>query len=597
MATINNRRLNPAVINRFLGLNMDTSGETQLKLGESPDMLNFQITENLKLRKRPGYTEAVSAAAAIKGMWCGYVGSTFYFVYASASKLWWLNLSTLASTEIGAVADASILMFGYSGNLYIADGTDYKSWNGTTLATVSGYRPLIAVSTPPVGGGTDLESLNQLNGTKRQKFSADGVATIYQLRETGIASVDFVKLNGTTLTVSTHYTVNLTNGTVTPVTPANWPTGTVNNIEIGWTKGAGDRGSVARTKYATGYGASNDTRMFIWGDATNPKVLRYSGLADGVPSAEYWPSLGTIQTDVAGAVITDCCRQQDKLNVYTNIDAIYLSTDFFTDALGRVVAHFPSTMLHGSLGQVAMGQTRLLNNSPVTLTYAGIEKWTTSGVKDERAAQYFSARIQPGLDGYDVSTAKTVDWESQGEFWTVMTDGVVYVYNYRLNLFYKYDNIHATYLMTVEDDLYFGTATGKIYKMDPARRNDAGVAFDYSWESGFLDFGVENRPKYIDRGWIAIRPDAKSGIWLNIQVDDGEWGEAFEAEYNLVDFVHADFGAWSFLSSTNPKPFRFRVHARKFAYAKVKVYDNSTARNAIILSINLSDRVSGGELR
>ena len=43
---------NPTKIDRFLGLNEDSTGDTQLKLGESPDMTNFRITENYKLKKR-----------------------------------------------------------------------------------------------------------------------------------------------------------------------------------------------------------------------------------------------------------------------------------------------------------------------------------------------------------------------------------------------------------------------------------------------------------------------------------------------------------------------------------------------------------------
>ena len=595
MATINVRRPNPTVINKFLGLNMDTSGETQLKLGESPNMLNFQITENLKLRKRPGYTLVADEHIAIKGMWAGYIDDIYSFVYASDFTLYLLDLVTNASTVIGTVTNEEVLLFGYANKLYIADGVEFRSWDGTTYSVVAGYRPLVFVSTPPAGGGTVLEYNNQLTGAKRQKFSADGAASAYQLVETAIDSVDFVKLNGTTLTVNTHYTVDLVAGTVSPVTPADWPTGTVNNIEIGWTKGLGDRGSIARMKWATTFGASNDTRVFLWGDSQNPAYIYHSGLADGVPSAEYWPSVGFIKAD--GGTVTDCVRQQDKLNIYTNMDAIYASADFYTDDLGRVTAYFPTTMLHGALGQVAPGQTRLLDTSPFTMTFAGVQQWTTSGVKDERSAKYMSKNIQPGLDVYDIAETKTADWDSEGEFWMVMPDGTVFVYNYRRQLFYKYDDIPASHLLTVGTELYFGTTLGRIYKMDKTARSDNGVSFEYYWESGFLDFGVESRPKYIDRGWVAIRPDNKSGIFISIQTDDGAWDEPFEAEYNLIDFEHCDFGDWSFLCSTNPQPFRFRIHAKKFAYAKVKVYDNKTNRSAIVLSIDLSERVSGGELR
>ena len=52
---------NPTKIDRFLGLNEDSTGDTQLKLGESPDMTNFRITENYKLKKREGYSQLFSS--------------------------------------------------------------------------------------------------------------------------------------------------------------------------------------------------------------------------------------------------------------------------------------------------------------------------------------------------------------------------------------------------------------------------------------------------------------------------------------------------------------------------------------------------------
>ena len=45
----------PTTINKFLGLNLSNTGDTQIALGESGNMKNFYITDDFKLRKMFGY--------------------------------------------------------------------------------------------------------------------------------------------------------------------------------------------------------------------------------------------------------------------------------------------------------------------------------------------------------------------------------------------------------------------------------------------------------------------------------------------------------------------------------------------------------------
>ena len=52
MATIPVQKpIDPVTINKFLGLNLSNTGDTQIKLGESGNMNNFYITNDYKLRK------------------------------------------------------------------------------------------------------------------------------------------------------------------------------------------------------------------------------------------------------------------------------------------------------------------------------------------------------------------------------------------------------------------------------------------------------------------------------------------------------------------------------------------------------------------
>ena len=52
MATIPSQTtITPITIDKFLGLNISNTGDTQIKLGESGNMENFYITNDYKLKK------------------------------------------------------------------------------------------------------------------------------------------------------------------------------------------------------------------------------------------------------------------------------------------------------------------------------------------------------------------------------------------------------------------------------------------------------------------------------------------------------------------------------------------------------------------
>lgn len=582
----------PTSITRFLGLNQDTTGDTQLKLGETPDMTNIRITENYKLRKREGYRAVFATMGVGKvvwKMWYGKVAGTFRFVFACNGKLWSHNRVTGANTEIGTVSDVRVCMFGFSGKLYVADGVDYFCWDGTTFSPVVGYRPLIAVATPPAGGGTTLETLNMLTGAKRQWFSGNGTDTAFFVRETAIGSIDWVKLNGVLLTPTTHYTVDLALGKVTFVTaPA---TGTVNNVEIAWTKGTGERGAIARLVWSTAYGPANNTRVFGWGDSQNPSTLRYTGLADGVPSAEYWPSTGYIMAD-AGQTITDCVRQQSALNIYTDSDAKIASSEIMTDALGRSVATFPTNPLHGAIGCSAPGQAQLVENQPVTVTTSGVYAWALTGIADERNAKHISKKVQTSLDTVDLSSAITVDWDTRGELW-ICVGSDVWIFNYRLGVWYMFTNIPATCFMVIDGQLYFGTADGQIMLFDTDIHGDNGQPITAHWETGFYDFSTETLMKFITRLWISIQPETKASVDISYITNRGAGAQSHTARYSLATFEHADFGKWSFLTSYNPQPFRFKIKAKKFVFFKLMLDSNNADEAFTVLSISFADRTGG----
>ena len=207
-------------IDKFLGVNK-TSTETLLALGEASDMSNFIITDDNKLSKASGYesTFTTLGAHSINGMWYGSLSGTYHFLFSCNGFAYEHDIDAGTNTSLGAIADHHTSFFMSNNTVYILDGTGYFKWTGTgSIASVTGYIPTVYTATPPSGGGTILESINYLIGTKIIKFSGNNTATVYQLPELEVTSIDTVTVNGVAQVEGTHYDEDLTAGTMTFVT-------------------------------------------------------------------------------------------------------------------------------------------------------------------------------------------------------------------------------------------------------------------------------------------------------------------------------------------------------------------------------------------
>jgi hypothetical protein len=200
-------QLTPFTIDKFLGVNK-TSTETLLQLGEASEMSNYIITDDLKLQKTFGYKRIFESLGAhdINGMWYGQLSGTYHFLFSCNGHVYEHNLLTGANTDLGTIQDAKTTFFVSNNTVYLLDGTEFYKWSGSgSIVQVVGYIPTVYTASPPAGGGTILESINYLTGTKIKKYSGDNVATVYQLPETSIDSVDSVMVNGEERLVSALY--------------------------------------------------------------------------------------------------------------------------------------------------------------------------------------------------------------------------------------------------------------------------------------------------------------------------------------------------------------------------------------------------------
>jgi hypothetical protein len=245
-----------------------------------------------------------------------------------------------------------------------------------------------------------------------------------------------------------------------------------------------------------------------------------------------------------------------------------------------------------STRNVAPGQVQVLNNNPFSI-HGGVYEWVATSVRDERNANYVSKRVQPDLDGLDLSTALTLDYEELSEYWPCVGNKV-WVYNYRIDVWYYLELADTpTSFLTIDKELYFGTSTGRIMKFEDDLRTFNGQVINSRWEMGNYDWDAEWLRKFLNRIWISIQAATKAGVKVTWETEKNASSSPTEIGYNLLDFENLDFEDLSFETNYSIQPFRLKVKAKKFAYFKLILENDIPSQTCTILSINLYARVGG----
>lgn len=574
-------------VKNFYGLNLSAYGDTQIYPGQSGNMYNCVINKDYNLAKANGYLQLMTQVAnkSIQGMWYGKIGTTTYFLFAINGHLYKINdnhwttnfdgtdVWSTKTTDLGTLTDSKTHFFAFNNKVYILNGSEYKSYDGTTLTDVTGYIPKTAIGCKPsTGTGVEYEPLNLLNGKQHITYHADGTAT-YQLPETLINSVDYVYVNGVLKTVTTHYTVNLTTGVVT-FTAGNLPATGLDNVDIFWTKGTGNRELVYKNRFSYIY---NDNRIFLYGNPDKKNEILFSPLANGVPSAEFFAEDNTISVGASNDYVTGLEISQNIMLVYKTNSTYYAEYDTL-DLDGNTTVNFPIKIINRARGNVAMGQTQLLNNDPFTIDYQLI-KWYPTTIENERNMDDYGYNIQKDLNNIVLSNCLTIDKQNTSEMW--MSNGKkIWIYHYDLtNPYTKKKDIFSR--MYIEDEptcwllingsLFFGTTTGKIMKVDYAYKTYNGVSFDDDvvWEMNMYDFGASWKYKNLIKAYITSAPQQNGTLTAKYVTDNNASGTEETLTFDLTLFSNLRFSTMTFRTNINPQTKKIKVKAKKFKLIKL----------------------------
>ena len=556
-------------------------------------MVNFRVTNDGALKKRPGMKALHDFGGEINGAWHGYVGGTEYTVVSAGGKLYTVDVAERTVSEIGTVADAHTEFFGFSEKLYILDGTQYQVWDGgeSSAAPVAGYVPVVLVSAAPSGGGTELQAVNKLTPKRRVWFSPDGTARDFVLPEKAIAAVTSVK-NRATGDPITEFTADTASG---KVTFSSAPAAGTNTIEITYAS-AGDGAEVKKMRFAEIYNGATDNRVFLYGDGSNRAL--YSGLDyDGNPTAEYFPDLNVLDIGDANTPITQLIRHYSRLIAFKTDSAYSVQYGQIALSDGRETAAFYWSPINRAIGNCAPGQVRLVDNNPLTLFNNSVYRWVNSGgyssnlTVDERQAKRVSDRVWKTLCGMDLERAYCFDDNERKEWYCVCGENAA-VYNYGLNVWYVYESFPVRYMVEFDGRL-FGARGSKLVEIADEFRNDIGSAISARWSSGNMAFGADYRRKYSAMLWVGISPVTGGELGVTIETDRKADFSKKIVSKNMSTFTKANFGNWSFATSRRPEMERMKLKAKKFTYYKLIFTNDSANTTAAVTSADVRVRYTG----
>ena len=569
-------------INAFLGLNMNETGSTNLKLGESPKMVNFKISRDYKLEKMYGYINKYEKTGKIRAMWFGLLDTTEVFVFVCDGKVY------NGDIELGSLTDDITRIFEFNKKLYFINGHEYKEWDGTIFKDVEGYIPLVKVATTPNGIGTDYEPINVLTGKKRQTFSPDGTEKTFVLVENNLTSIDSVKVDE----VETTVTKDLTKGTITFSTA---PTQGVDTIEVQWTKGTGQRELVYKNHYFQTYGLADDTRVFLYGNADAKNRIYFSDLGNGIPDVTYFPGNNFMDIGSSNTAVTDIQRQYDRMIINKEDSTYYSTYEQITDNTEENIIAFPVYPLNKSHGARTYNQGQVLDNYVTTID-TSIVQWTNTESKDERNAQIISQKVQTWLNEKDLSRAVTLDYQEEKEYWLAINNEIL-IYNYE-NSCYSLAQlpVKITTFLSYKGIIYAGTENGKIIEFNKDATTYGGEIIEAEWQSGYYDFGTEEQRKTMRVLWITLKPWFKTSLDINYISDRDSGSESKHIEQRSISYAHWNYTRFTYNTQKSVKPFRVKLKAKKFAFLKLILKNNVSDEKVTVNSIAIK-KAFGGEVK
>lgn len=528
-------------------------------------------------QKRLGYRTVQSLGDTVYGLFGAEFGGTVKRLAHAGTKLYaWADDGTPAVLLSGLPRRKSRAVF-LAGKLWIVTGGGFYSYDGTEAKRVSAsgaYVPTTTITRSPSGGGVSYEAVNLLTPYRKNAFQTDGKSVKFTLDgEIDASGTARAWVWGEEVT---DFTLDRAAGTITfPSAPAAPDAGASDGLVVQFphtVEGYADR--IDKCTIITTYGVGSNDRVVLSGNPDCPNLDWTSGLYDPT----YMPDLGYAAVGSEATPICGYCRIGRSLGIVKEDNGqdstIYLRTAELQDS---EIAQ-PQQQAVAGVGSIAPGSFASLLDDPLFLSRNGVMAVTTNSYTSEKITQGRSFYVNNKLnDEPEREKAEAVIWN--GMYMLALPNGHVYALDGRQNKTYRsaalgdyvyegyyFENIPASCWLNrragAEESLYFGTADGRICKLntdieDMSRYSDDGAAISAVWATKYDDDGTPAVLKtLLKRGCcVTIKPYARSSAEVYIRADrtGGHEKKVAGKPMDILDFSDIDFERITFNTDESPQ--------------------------------------------
>ena len=555
-------------IDSFRGINLFSPVN-----GESTNMKNFKVMPDLKLKKRAGTKLLSEFGDTVRGAWYGRFINEDYALYVCAGTQIVKYISgTDSKIVIGNINGTSSghvnIFYAYS-RLYFLDGQDFYIYNGVEFKPVESYIPLMYDNLSTGGSSSrNVEAPNLLTDiyiSRYKPFSDSDMTFVHRHAVRGVAKV---VLNGVDLTNDFNVTVDpATNYVTVSYKYARLPnTGYVELHCIGMTDSRRDE--IFSARYHAIFGDHQLPRLFVYGGTVKNQIY-YTEKLD-TREAMYVLAGNSLTVGEEKNAVTSVIRQFEDLMIFTEGDAWAIRDPVIEKDIAFNNMHYTYslTMISSSIGNIGFDNVKSIENNLISIGSDGLYSWAITKIFDERNVKFVSDKLYKGMSEEFIKNAFTFYNRSDGEIWLAY-GGEVWIYNYKLDAWYYYDNIYTNgFLMTEDVTFYYGN---KVYVFDENCCTDNGLPIEAVWESNYMDFDYPQYTKNISRMYLTVK-DVCNINTVKIKSDRD------------TEVVFADIKN----DTDAPMTFRRRMNITRCGFIKMSLTDCNTESRLTIMNIKFS---------
>lgn len=517
----------------FGGINRTKKAEKSGGVLEAYDMVNFRPDAGGALIKRSGYSKLCEVEGEIRGAWQGVLGGVEMLLFATEDQFYKMTREGAEVICIGQLATSGkgkVDFFAYGGKVYMNDGVDFYLCDGESLSLVAGYVPLVKVHCNNVGQGEDYEGENLLCRRVKIRINLrNGVAT-YRLPHTNVKQVFSVKRNGNLLTAGSDYTIDYS---YSPIVFLDFVTAPNTDLDNGCEMeyllpDGGERKKLCRCRHSALFNGVALSAVMLYDGADGRAVYVSKSDEDGYARPDYFTEEDKFGMMAGSGNVTALIQQYETVLLFCERSVYRLGAANLSDALGMRHTRFTPALIYGGIGCIAPGCAVQLENAPVSLTADGVYRWVSSYVSGEKNAEKLSERL--GVLPTVGEDAMLYVNRADGELFVSFGDAV-YVYQYQLDAWYRYEGIDAAGMF----DCYgrAGFYKGGAICMLDGGGDDAGEEISAYFEGLPFELLPVGAVKNLYRVIVSTTPPAGDEIELSLCVDRGR-----SASFRIVGGDH-----------------------------------------------------------